>query len=212
MKRNLAARILCVAAVQQIALLCFLQCSGAALAQSGQPTKPPSKATIPALFLSDIHFEPFWDPSKVPQLAAAPVSEWKAILAASPSLDQQQRFASLQQTCHAKGIDTNIVLFDASLKVMRRHAADVKFVTLSGDLISHSFQCKYNTLFPKASPADYRTFVEKTLDYVIDELYSAFPGVPVYVALGNNDSDCGDYRLDGHSEFLAVTGKEVSKY
>jgi sphingomyelin phosphodiesterase acid-like 3 len=35
--------------------------------------------------------------------------------------------------------------------------------------------------------------------------------VPVYVALGNNDSDCGDYRLDAHSEFLAITGKEVTK-
>jgi sphingomyelin phosphodiesterase acid-like 3 len=44
------------------------------------------------------------------------------------------------------------------------------------------------------------------------ELYGAFPNVPVYAALGNNDSDCGDYRLDTHSEFLAVTGKEVTKY
>jgi len=35
--------------------------------------------------------------------------------------------------------------------------------------------------------------------------------VPVYVALGNNDSDCGDYRLDAHSDFLRVTGKEVTR-
>jgi sphingomyelin phosphodiesterase acid-like 3 len=35
--------------------------------------------------------------------------------------------------------------------------------------------------------------------------------VPVFVALGNNDSDCGDYRLDAHTEFLAMTGKEVTK-
>jgi sphingomyelin phosphodiesterase acid-like 3 len=29
--------------------------------------------------------------------------------------------------------------------------------------------------------------------------------------MGNNDSDCGDYRLDAHSEFLRVTGKEITR-
>jgi sphingomyelin phosphodiesterase acid-like 3 len=220
MKRNLAARILRTAAVQQIALACLLLLTSAALAQSGLPVATnqaphkaqPAKATIPALLLSDIHFEPFWDPAKVPQLVAAPVSEWKAILAAAPSPDQQQRFATLQQSCHARGADTSFTLFDASLKAMRSHAADARLVTVSGDLLSHAFLCKYKTLFPQSMPADYRAFVEKTLDYVIGELYRAFPNVPVYVALGNNDSDCGDYRLDAHSEFLAITGKEVTKY
>jgi sphingomyelin phosphodiesterase acid-like 3 len=47
--------------------------------------------------------------------------------------------------------------------------------------------------------------------FVIEQLHGAFPGVPVYVALGNNDSDCGDYKLDAHSEFLAATGAEVTK-
>jgi sphingomyelin phosphodiesterase acid-like 3 len=219
MKRNLADRILSVAAVQLIALLCILQCTGAALAQSGKPVAInqathktlPARATVPALLLSDIHFEPFWDPAKAPQLAAAPVSEWKSILAAAPSPDQQQRFQSLQQSCHARGDDTSFTLFDSSLKAMRSHAAGVKFVTVSGDLISHSFACKYHAIFPDSKWDAYRTFVEKTLSYVMGELYGAFPNVPVYVALGNNDSDCGDYRLDAHSEFLAVTGEEVTK-
>jgi sphingomyelin phosphodiesterase acid-like 3 len=194
--------------MQEIAIFLF---AGAALAQSSQPVKPPVQATIPALLLSDIHFEPFWDPAKAPQLAAAPVNEWKAILAAAPSPDQQQRFDALQQTCQARGIDTSFALFDSSLKAMRSHAADVRFATVSGDLLAHDFQCKFETLFPKSTPVDYRTFVEKTLDYVIDELYQSFLGIPVYVALGNNDSDCGDYRLDAHSDFLAVTGSEVMK-
>lgn len=208
MKLNLAARILRAATMLQIAFLLF---TGASLAQSTHPVAPPAKVTIPALLLSDIHFEPFWDPAKAPQLAAAPASQWKAILAAAPSPEQQQRFAALQQSCHARGADTSFALFDSSLKAMRAHAAGVKFVTVSGDLISHSFQCKFTTLFPKSSPADSRAFVEKTMDYVMGELYGSFPNVPVYVALGNNDSDCGDYRLDAHSEFLAITGKEVTK-
>jgi len=192
MKRNLAARILRVDARQHIALLWLILFTGAALAQSGQhiatnhaPHKAqPAKATIPALLLSDIHFEPFLDPAKDPQLAAAPVSEWKAILAAAASTDQQQRFAALQQNCHARGSDTSFALFDSSLKAMRSHAAGVKFVTVSGDLLSHSFQCKFKTIFPESTPADLRAFAEKTIAYVMGELYGAFPNVPVYVALG----------------------------
>jgi sphingomyelin phosphodiesterase acid-like 3 len=219
MKRNLAARIFGVAVVKQIVLACLLLLTNAAVAQSGQPVAtnhaphkaPPVRATIPALLISDIHFEPFWDPVNVPQLVTAPVSEWRAILAAVPSPDQQQRFAVLQQNCHARGVDTSFALFDSSLKAMRSHAADAKFVIVSGDLLSHAFQCKYNILFPQSTPADYRAFAEKTLDYVMEELYGAFPNTPVYVALGNNDSDCGDYRLDAQSEYLTVTGSEVTK-
>jgi sphingomyelin phosphodiesterase acid-like 3 len=185
-----------------------------ALAQSGQPVaahRETAKATVPALLVSDIHFEPFWDPAKVPQLTAAPIDQWSVILAAPPSPDQQQRFVALQQTCHTRGADTSYALFDSSLKAMRSHAAGVSFVAISGDLISHSFQCKYNALVPNSTPEAYSAFVEKTLDYVVEELDKSVPGVPVFVALGNNDSDCGDYRLDAHSEFLRVTGKEVTR-
>jgi sphingomyelin phosphodiesterase acid-like 3 len=94
---------------------------------------------------------------------------------------------------------------------MRSHAAGIRFVAISGDLISHEFQCKYNAIIPNSTPEAYPAFVEKTLDYVIEELDKSFPGVPVFVALGNNDSDCGDYRLDAHSEFLAITGNEVTR-
>jgi len=221
MKRNQADCIHLAVFGLHIALACFFLCVGAALAQGSPPAatnhKSPAlsgqaaEGTVPALLLSDIHFEPFWDPAKVPQLAAAQVSEWKAILAAAPSPDQQQRFAALQQTCHARGADTSFALFDSSVKAMRKPAAGAGFVAVSGDLISHAFPCKYNTLFPNSEPEAYRTFVEKTLDYVIDELYGTFPGVPVFVALGNNDSDCGDYRLDAGSDFLKVIGKEVAK-
>ena len=170
----------------------------------------PERETVPALFLSDIHFDPFWDPAKVPQLTASPASEWKAILAAPPSADRAQRFAALQQTCHARGEDTSYPLLESSMQAVRAHAAGASFATVSGDLLAHAFDCKYSAVFPHSSPGDYRAFVENTVDYVIEELSGALPGVPVYVALGNNDSDCGDYRLDAHTEFLSVIGGEVT--
>ena len=47
-------------------------------------TEAPVQPTIPALLLSDIHFEPFADPGKAPALVAAPAGKWPAILAGPP--------------------------------------------------------------------------------------------------------------------------------
>ncbi|MGC9157347.1 MAG: metallophosphoesterase [Terracidiphilus sp.] len=205
----------------------LLLLASAALAQIAQPGAARGKSapldavpsalqgalsgrTVPALLLSDIHFEPFWDTAKVSQLAAAPASAWDAILAAPASPDRERHFAALERSCPTHGSDTSFPLFASSLEAMRTTARGARFVTVSGDLISHAFACKYNVLFPHSSPQAYREFVRKSLDYVISKLYQAFPGVPVYLALGNNDSDCGDYRLDMQSGFLTAMGREIT--
>jgi sphingomyelin phosphodiesterase acid-like 3 len=167
--------------------------------------------TVSALMLSDIHFEPFWDPAKVAQLELASARSWDAILAGPASGDQQERFDALQDKCHARGVDTSYALFKSSLTAMHVKAGEAGLALVSGDLVSHSFQCKYNTLFPDASPKAYSAFVEKTLDYVLHELHKALPGVPVYAALGNNDSGCGDYRMDANSEFLRRAGETFTE-
>jgi sphingomyelin phosphodiesterase acid-like 3 len=167
-------------------------------------------ATIPALFISDIHFDPFHDPGRVHQLVAAPVSQWSSILSRPPSPNQQQAFTALQQTCHARGVDTPDPLLRSSLRAMRARQPDAKFMLVSGDLIAHAFTCRYTTLFPHATSADYKVFVEKTIRYVVGQLRAAFPQIPIYVALGNNDSACGDYRLDPGNNFLADTAQIVA--
>ena len=93
---------------------------------------------------------------------------------------------------------------------MRTRQRDAKFITVSGDLIAHSFSCRYATLLPGSTQSDYQAFVLKTLDFVIGELRASFSGVPVYVALGNNDTGCGDYRLDAGSDFLVRAGRIVA--
>jgi len=205
--------------LQTAALGCFLLFSWSLAAQepaagASRPAKAgsalKSTSAVSALLVSDLHFEPFWDPGKVPQLATKPVRQWNTVLSAPPSPDQAARFAALQETCHARGADTSYSLLHSSLGAMRERARNAKFVTVSGDLIAHAFSCKFSTVFPQAKPGDYRAFVQKTLDYVAGELRNSIPGVPVYVALGNNDSDCGDYRLDPHSDFLASEGRAVT--
>lgn len=184
-------------------------------AQAATPAHKPATAsaaapTVEALFVSDIHFEPFWDPAKAVRLKAAPVSEWSAILGGPESVDREARFNELLQTCKVHGSDTAEPLYESSLRAIRENARGAKFVVLSGDLIAHDLSCKFAATFPEAKPGEYRVFAEKTIEFVMRKLRGALPGVPVYAALGNNDSDCGDYQLDPDSAFLAEIGKSLT--
>ena len=166
--------------------------------------------TIPALMISDIHFDPFHDPGKVQQLVDAPASRWNSILGAPASPDQQRTFDGLQETCKSRGEDTSYALLRASLRAMRRQAPDAKFMTVTGDLIAHDFQCRFRTLLPRTTQSDYQEFVLKTIEFVMLELRGDLPDMPIYTALGNNDTACGDYQLDPHSAFLARAGKLIA--
>ena len=179
-------------------------------AQSGTAHRVPANSSVPALMLSDIHFEPFWDPDKAVKLAAAPVNEWKTILAAPDSPGRADKFAAIEQQCRAKGEDTNYSLFASSLQAIKANAAAAKFVTVSGDLMAHKFDCKFKAVFPQGGADDYRVFAEKTIEFVVHSLRENLPGTPVYAALGNNDSGCKDYGLDPDSAFLSELAKTMT--
>jgi sphingomyelin phosphodiesterase acid-like 3 len=179
-------------------------------AHSSKPSAAGDGA-IPALLVSDIHFDPFNDPAKVHELVSAPVTQWTSILSAPPSSDREKAFAALQRSCHARGVDTPFALFSSSLQAMHSRQPDAKFMTVSGDLIAHDFSCRYTAVEPRSTPGEYEAFVLKTLDFVIAELRASFPGMPVYVALGNNDTGCGDYQLDAGGDFLAQAGRIVAE-
>ena len=167
--------------------------------------------SVHALLVSDIHFDPFHDPAKARELVHSPVGNWKSILSAPSSADQQQAFDALQRSCHAKGVDTPFALLRSSLQAMHARQPDAKFMMVSGDLVVHAFTCRYSTLFTAAAPGDYQAFVLKTLSFVMEQLRAEFPAMPIYAALGNNDSGCGDYQLDTASDFLAQTGKIIAE-
>jgi len=152
--------------------------------------------------LSDIHFDPFHDPGKVPQLISAPAAQWLAILSAPDTPTQAADFAALQKTCKMRGIDTPFPLLTSSLKAAQTQQPHPDFVTVSGDLLAHKFDCRFQQLAPKATEADYSAFAAKTVEFVALELHATFPQSPVYFALGNNDSGCGDYKEDVGSKFL----------
>jgi sphingomyelin phosphodiesterase acid-like 3 len=163
---------------------------------------PAAAQTAPVLMLSDIHLDPFHDPAKLPQLRAAPITQWSAILISPPSPTQAADFTQLQAACGARGIDTPPALLEASLRAAHTQQPKPLFVTVSGDLMAHQFDCRFHTLAPTATPADYTAFAAKTVAFVALRLHETFPASPVYLALGNNDSGCKDYREDPNSAFL----------
>jgi hypothetical protein len=52
--------------------------------------------------------------------------------------------------------------------------------------------------------------VETTL-FVVEALSKALPGKPIILALGNNDSECGDYHLEPSGDYLAQTRETVRR-
>ncbi len=191
----------------------WLASGGSALSQTAVVQHAGS--TLPVLMLSDIHFDPFHDPSKVARLAQAPVQHWDAILSEPDSAGQAADYQALQTACKAKGTDSDIHLFRAALQNAKALATGVRFVTVSGDLLVHQFDCRYRTATAATqslnTPQSYAAFAEKTASYVIERVEAEFAAAPVYVALGNNDSSCGDYEMDARDGFFKGTSAAVLK-
>jgi hypothetical protein len=163
------------------------------LAQSTTPTP----TTIPALFLSDIHLDPYADPAKVVRLNAAPIAQWPAILAAPPSPTQQQDSAALQPGLpHPRRRHPQ-----RSLAVQPpRHPRQRRRPPLRHrqrrpprPLLRLQIQDPPARRHPRRLPRLHR---KDRIRYVVSGLRESLPGVPIYVALGNNDSGCTDYQLD----------------
>lgn len=158
--------------------------------------------TVPALLLADIHFDPFHNPRLVPQLRAAPIERWPAILDRGNGLKADARLAEVELACHSPRLDTNWYLLKTALTAARDAEAHPLFVTLGGDLLTHQFTCRFQKLNPGSTPADLSAFAAKTLAFVSMEMRLAFPKVPIYITLGNNDSGCADYRETPGSPFM----------
>jgi sphingomyelin phosphodiesterase acid-like 3 len=192
--------------VRTLLALVFAFC----LPLAGSASAASAPTTVPVVMLSDIHFDPFHDPSKLAALRDAPVTAWAALLSEPAPATQPDAFASLQKTCDAKGVDTDWALLASSLKAAAGVPGHPLFVTMSGDLMAHAFKCRFEILAPSAGPADYAAFAEKTVAFVALQLRLAFPHTPVYIALGNNDSACGDYQETPDSGFLREVAKAVA--
>jgi sphingomyelin phosphodiesterase acid-like 3 len=149
--------------------------------------------------ISDIHFNPFDPPTLARSLAAAEPENWPA------------QFAGLGgQKMSRYGEDTNHSLLASAVDAIARTAANADFAIVTGDFLVHKFQdLAAKALGAASTPQTVDELAVKTTRFVAEEMRRAFPGKPVFLTLGNNDSSCGDYKLDPGGAYLTETRDTV---
>jgi len=163
-----------------------------------QPALPAYPGTGMFLMLSDIHFDPYADPTIMEQLGAKPTEACRT--AASSAFAQF-------------GSDTNYPLLKSTLDHAAATAAQNHFhydyVIVTGDFLAHHFDASYRRCVGGGDEA-YQKFARDTLRFIEGMIAKVLPGVPVFAALGNNDSDRGDYA-EPSEFFLQSVGRDWSR-
>jgi hypothetical protein len=149
--------------------------------------------------ISDIHFDPFVDPSIAQALRAGEPGQLQEVLALAAG-----------RGLPAYGSDSNAALLLAALRALERLASSADIVVMPGDLLSHHFNRDAANVF--GAPADseeVRTFAGTTTRFVIEAVHQAAGGRPVVYALGNEDAACGDYAIVPNGAYLTEVGQAV---
>jgi sphingomyelin phosphodiesterase acid-like 3 len=159
-----------------------------------------SARTRQFLIASDLHFNPFADPSLVADLAAAPASQWEAILNRSKP-----------PAYSPYGQDTNWWLLQSALDAMRATLPRPALVMITGDLLAHGFPQAYANATHDSDRQHYRAFVLKTIEFLAWELRRRFNRSQILLTPGNNDNECGDYDIEADGPFLGDTANLAGK-
>ena len=143
------------------------------------------------LLVSDVHFNPFDDPSIIKRLIRAPESDWHTI------------FASRERPPSSYFTDTNFALFESALGAMRRALPNPPVVIIAGDSMGHKFPERFAQYAPNEPQTVYQQFVDKTIAFLASEFNAAYPSAQFLITIGNNDGYCGNYMSTPGSPFLA---------
>jgi sphingomyelin phosphodiesterase acid-like 3 len=149
--------------------------------------------TFPVVAFSDLHFNPFYDQSLYPALAAADPSQWAGIFQGSAFIAPS-----------TWGADTNYPLLVLALSSIQQKAAGSSVILYTGDLLGHQIPQTFYSLYcplqnppcnpnspPPAAVAAMQTFTDNTLTFVASEIRAAADNIPVVFAIGNIDSYTG---------------------
>ena len=163
--------------------------AAAGCATAGGAPADPAGAPHTVLLVSDLHFNPFADTSLVRTLRGTPTSGWARVLARTqPSTPSKY------------GADTNYPLLRSAGAAMKQAAPAPAFVVITGDFLAHQYQERYEGVF--SDTVGYAAFTDSTIAFLAKWADSLYPNVPIYPAIGNNDSDCGDYAVVANGQFL----------
>lgn len=149
-------------------------------------TTDPARA-FPVVVFTDVHFDPFYDPTLFPRLKAADASRWSAIFETSSITAPS-----------AYGADTNYPLLALALSALSRNLGASPLVIFTGDILGHYLPQVFYALngsdVRNPTPADVaamKAFLDKTIAFFMQRVRASVGNVPVLFALGNADSYTG---------------------
>jgi len=152
------------------------------------------------LALSDIHFNPLYDPSLIDSLMKKPSTEWKAVFETSKITDDFGYYG-----WSGKFLDTGYPLFKSAMSEIKKANPSPDFITINGDFLAHEFEGNFQTIAKTTVLKDLQDFTVKTMEFIVSSIEEQFPGVPILPTLGNNDAFCGDYEVRTPGSFLTRT-------
>jgi len=157
-----------------------------------------------ALIISDVHFNPYAQCGKLPFYCASlkglmhtPIESWQ--------------FADSSPSAYLA--DTNAYLLNHGLAALKTQLAqtNVPDIFVTGDLLAHNFVARFRYYNYAVKSSELANFAANSLLYVLLQIHRAFPQSNIYLTLGNNDSDTGDYQQPTQ-EFLLQVAKSAANY
>jgi len=162
---------------------------------SNTPGPAPASSVYQVVTVSDLHFNPFYDPSLYSSHGAADASQWAGIFQTSKVTSPT-----------GGGTDTNYPLLMLTLADMKQHMGASPVVLFTGDLLGHyipeSFCDAYYNLNPPSTCATnpdptvgaaMQQFIDKTFAFVAAQIRAAVGNAPVLYVPGNIDT----YQVTG---------------
>ena len=156
-------------------------------------------SSFPVLVFSDVHFNPFYDPTLFTALNTTDISGWPAIFQGS-----QVTTPSLWGANGATQFDTNYPLLALTLSAVRQNLGASPFVIYTGDILGHNFETIFYQLYGSQDVAAAQAFANNTVAFFMEQVRSAVGNLPVLFALGNADSYGG---VGAESAFLSSTAQ-----
>ena len=155
----------------------------------GQGVTSPSIKTFPVVVFSDVHFNPFYDPTLCTQLLAANASDWEGIFQ-----------SSLVTTPATWGTDTNYPSLVLALSGIKQNLGTSTVVIFTGDLLGHNISTLLNQDCGTQNAATLQAFSDKIVAFVTGQIRASVGTLPVMFVVGNSDSYTG---LGPDSTFLS---------
>ncbi len=126
--------------------------------------------------------------------------------------DKSQKYPEISQDANPYYLERMVgsMAYEAT-----HNSSTPEFIAITGDMLAHGFPEKYKNNPDKSICGDgVSACVLKTMDKIVSTLRKTQNGVfactPIYLALGNNDSNVDDYVID--TDFLSSLGGRYYDY